>query len=179
MTPLQTALKFTLGPSIEGGFSDNPNDHGGPTNFGVTQATWDAYCQAQGLPSSDVANIVILDAASVYQWGYWDAGFCGQMPLQLGVAHFDWCVNHGVGGAAITLQAALGVYQDGDIGPITLRAANSCDVWPTVTKYLALREQWYQDDAAANPSQQEFLQGWLNRVDLLRNYLQGLSNTTV
>lgn len=177
MTPLQIALKFTIG--AEGGYSDNPDDHGGPTNFGVTQATWDAYCQTYGLPITHVCNITMGDATKVYQWGYWDAGFCGEMPLQLGVCHFDWCVNHGVEGAALTLQDALGVYQDGIIGPITLRAANSCAVWPTVTKYLALREQWYQDDAAGNPSQQGFLQGWLNRVDSLRDYLQGLSKTPV
>lgn len=176
MDGLQLALRFTLGPSVEGGYSDNPNDHGGPTNFGVTQASWDYYCSENGLPSSFVGNITMADAANVYSWGYWGKGFCGQLPLKLGICHFDWCVNRGVAGAAKTLQAALGVSQDGDIGPITLGAAASCAVWPTVTKYLSFREQWYQQDVAANPSQQVFLDGWLNRIDNLRDYLQAIAD---
>ena len=167
------ALKFTL--FAEGGYSDNPADSGGPTNYGITQATWDEYTAAQGLAPSPVAGITLADAEAIYQANYWDAGFCGQLPEKLGICHFDWCVNHGVYGAALTLQAALGVYQDGIIGPITLGAAANCDVWPTVTKYLALREDWYQQDVAQNPSQQVFLDGWLNRVDNLRDYLETLN----
>ena len=172
MTPFQDALKFTL--FAEGGYSDNPEDSGGPTNYGVTQETWDKYCQAQGLPPSPVSGLPLSDAKAIYQHMYWDAGFCEQLPEKLGICHFDWCVNHGVEGAAITLQAALGVYQDGIIGPITLRAAASCDVWPTVTKYLALREAWYYSEVDRNPSQEVFLDGWLNRVDNLRDYLEAI-----
>ena len=56
-----------------------------------------------------------------------------------------------------------------------IAAAAKCDVWPTVTKYLALRESWYQSDVDRNPSQEVFLDGWTNRVDNLRDYLAGLA----
>lgn len=171
---LALALAFDF--PAEGGEVDNPADHGGPTNFGITQRTWDAYCAAIGLPLSSVDDITRDEAAAVYRWGYWGPGHCEELPLKLGICHFDWCVNHGVYGAAFTLQAALGVAQDGIIGPITLTAAAKCDVWPTVTKYLALREDWYQQDVAQNPSQQVFLYGWLNRVDNLRDYLETLDD---
>ncbi len=172
MDAFELALKFTL--FAEGGYSDNPADGGGPTNYGITQATWDEYCQAQGLATSPVSGLALAMAKTIYLGMYWQAGHCDQLPVKLGVCHFDWCVNHGVGGAAFTLQSALGVVQDGDIGPITLAAAAKCQVWPTVIKYLQLREDWYLADVQQNPSQQVFLDGWTNRVDNLRDYLEGL-----
>ena len=39
LTPLQTALQFTL--REEAGYVNNPRDHGGPTNHGITQTTYD------------------------------------------------------------------------------------------------------------------------------------------
>lgn len=168
----QDALKFTL--FAEGGYSDNPADSGGATDYGITQETWDAYCDAQGLASSPVTGIPLSGAKAIYHGMYWQAGHCDQLPAKLGICHFDWCVNHGVAGAAITLQTALGVAEDGIIGPITLGTAERCDVWPTVIKYLQLREDWYQQDVRQNPSQIVFLDGWRNRVDNLRDYLEGL-----
>lgn len=170
------ALKFTL--FAEGGYSDNPEDGGGPTNYGITQATWDAYTTAHGLAPSPVAGIPLSTAETIYRHLYWDAGHCDAMPAHLGICHFDWCVNHGVIGAAYTLQAALRVSQDGIIGPVTLAAiasaaqANRTGV--IVARYLTLRDQWYRADVAQNPSQAVFLEGWLNRVDNLRDYLAGL-----
>ena len=146
------ALKFTL--FAEGGYSDNSADSGGPTNYGITQGTWDAYTAAQGLVPSPVDKLPLSTAKAIYQHMYWEAGHCPELPEKLAICHFDWCVNHGVGGAALTLQAALGVSQDGDIGPITLAAVAKCDVWPTVIKYLQLREDWYQQDVVRNQSQQ-------------------------
>lgn len=173
ISAFQDALKFTL--FAEGGYSDNPEDSGGPTNYGITQGTWDEYTSAQGLPPSPVDRLPLSTAKVIYQHMYWEAGHCPALPEKLAICHFDWCVNHGVQGAALTLQAALGVYQDGIIGPITLAAAAKCAVWPTVTKYLALREAWYQTDVDQNPSQEVFLDGWLNRVDNLRDYLESLA----
>ena len=173
LSPFALALKFTL--FAEGGYSDNPADGGGPTNYGITQATWDAYTAAQGLASSPVSGLPLSTAKVIYQQMYWEAGHCPDLPEKLAICHFDWCVNHGVVGAAFTLQTALDVAQDGNVGPITIAAAAKCDVWPTVVKYLQLREDWYQQDVVQNQSQQVFLDGWLTRVDNLRDYLENLN----
>ena len=163
------ALKFTL--FAEGGYSDNSADSGGPTNYGITQGTWDAYTAAQGLVPSPVDKLPLSTAKAIYQHMYWEAGHCPELPEKLAICHFDWCVNHGVGGAALTLQEALGVPQDGDIGPITLAAAAKCDILAVLAKYLALRRIWYITDVDKNHSQEVFLGGWLCRVDNLRDYL--------
>jgi lysozyme family protein len=172
MTAFDLALKFTL--FSEGGYSDNPADSGGPTNYGITQGTWDAYCASKGNPSSPVSGIKLLTATAIYDANYWDAAHCGAIPEKMGIALFDWAVNHGVYGAVFTLQAALSVAADGNIGPITIKAANTCPLEPTLLKFLDLRREWYKQDVLNIPSQIEFLDGWMNRVNNLQEYLAKL-----
>ena len=49
------ALAFVL--RWEGGFVNDPNDHGGRTNKGVTQRVYDAWRASQGQLAADVAKI--------------------------------------------------------------------------------------------------------------------------
>lgn len=172
MSAFQQALKFTLG--AEGGYSDNPLDTGGPTNFGITQRTWDAYRTSIKTSLTDVEGITMAEATDVYSRMYWIPARCGNMPPQLGICHFDWAVNHGVEGAARTLQRSLKVTVDGDIGPLTLSAANSGDPMLHAIDYLALRAYWYRRNVMLDPSQSVFLNGWLERVNNLRAYVAAL-----
>ncbi|CDX27276.1 hypothetical protein MPLB_950001 [Mesorhizobium sp. ORS 3324] len=54
---------------------------------------------------------------------YWDAVVGAELPDGIDYAVFDFAVNSGPGRAAKYLQAALGVAEDGRIGPATLAAA--------------------------------------------------------
>ena len=49
---LSEALVFTL--KWEGGFTNNPLDPGGPTNFGIIQSRYDQYRNAKKLPRRSV-----------------------------------------------------------------------------------------------------------------------------
>lgn len=72
---------------------------------------------------------------------------------------YDAVVN--LGGSAIRgLQRVLGVVDDGEIGPMTIQAANAKDV---VDQYLQWRRNRYEAIVATNPNDSKFLQGWLNR----------------
>lgn len=75
--------------------------------------------------------------------------------------HFDASVNHGVGAAARFLQEALGVEIDGEIGPITLRAAGIADPRQALARYAVARRYRYR----ALPHFWRFGRGWLRRVD--------------
>jgi lysozyme family protein len=114
------ALRFTLGE--EGGYVDDARDRGGATNRGVTQATYDAWRESQGVRAQDVRLIPESEVRELYRQRYWDAGHCETLPTRLGVAHFDWCVNRGTPGATKTLQQALGVDADGCYGSKTVAA---------------------------------------------------------
>jgi len=171
-TAFPDALAFTL--KEEGGYVDNPHDHGGATNHGITQASYDEWRDAAGLSRCDVREIEPAEVQSLYGMMYWLPAHCEAMSVPLAVSHFDWCVNHGVRGALETLQRALKVTVDGDFGPHTLAALQAQDQGDLWREYNGLRRGWYRAQVAAHPDQAVFLKGWLGRVDRLDNYIEGL-----
>lgn len=174
--PFHLAFIFTPGRS-EGGYVDDPADHGGSTYRGVTQRTYDRYRISIGLPTRDVREMTEAEERRIYKTEYWVPAHCPDLlfSTKLAVAHYDWAVNHGPVGAIESLQRLVGVKMDGVFGPRTKAAVLSAKpglVW----RYLTYRRQWYKRDVTRNKSQEKFLQGWLNRVDNLENYLRGLDD---
>jgi uncharacterized protein (TIGR02594 family) len=161
----QTALAHVL--EMEGGFSDDPYDPGGPTNKGITLndfAKWrgltiDATSRARLI--EDLKSIPDDAVAEIYRARYWQPASCGLLYDAVAVMHFDAAVNHGVSGATRLLQAALGVVGDGEVGPQTLAAARSQPARTIVEGYAELRRTRYR----ALPHFWRFGRGWLRRVD--------------
>lgn len=152
MTGFEQALAFTL--REEGGFVANPLDHGGATCRGVTQGTYDAYRRGRELSLAPVAQIQDPEIQDIYRQMYWEPAQCDALPAALGICHFDWAVNHGVAGAAMTLR--------------------QCGLdW---RRYEQSRRDWYRARVQAHPDQQVFLKGWLGRVDRLDAYVEGLNS---
>lgn len=166
----EQALTFTL--REEGGYVDDPDDHGGATNHGVTQKTYDGYRKARKLTPCDVRDIGDREVADLYQQLFWLPAHCDELAAPLGICHLDWAVNHGVPGAIRTLQGALTLPVDGVFGPATRAAADAMVPMDAVSHYLELRCAWYLAYSQANPRQAKFLPGWLGRVERLRAYLE-------
>lgn len=152
---------------MEGGYGDDPDDPGGPTNFGLTL---DDLATARGVALDDATRPVLLAALksiaadevrAIYHTRYWLPSLAGELPAALGFMHFDTSVNQGVGTAARFLQAALGVDVDGEIGPLTKSAATLADPAATLKRYADLRRQRYRALSGFG----RFGRGWLNRVD--------------
>lgn len=167
------ALAFTL--KEEGGYVDDPMDHGGATNHGITQSAYDIYRLNNGLGPRSVRNIEDAETTDLYRNLYWIPARCGELETRLGICHFDWAVNHGVVGAVHTLQEALGVAPDGMFGSATAEVAACADAAKSVVRYLALRRAWYLARVKAQADQRRFLAGWLARVDRLQAYLEKLT----
>lgn len=170
------AMAFTL--REEGGFVDDPADHGGRTNKGITQAAYDNFRIGLGLKPADVKDVTDEMAAQFYQ-GVWTSGHCDDMSLGLACAHFDWTVNHGLGryhvpGSIETLQETLMVQADGVYGSRTRAALLTLDHGDLWKEYNTLRREWYQARVSTHPDQGKFLRGWLGRVDRLDAYLESL-----
>lgn len=108
----------------EGGFSNDPQDHGGPTNLGVTE---EDLAQV-GLPHTlgDIKALTKDVAANrVYRPLYWNAMHCDELPAGVDLEVFDLGINAGIHEAAKLLQKDVGTAQDGVIGPLTLAAAHA------------------------------------------------------
>ena len=113
---------------MEGGFTDDPYDPGGPTNRGITLKV---FADWKGVPLNE-ANRAALKAElrripetavrDIYFARYWAPAHCAELAAALAFFHFDAAVNHGVTGAMRLLQRAVDTDADGEIGPNT-RAA--------------------------------------------------------
>lgn len=154
----EAALELVL--ELEGGYSNHPADTGGATNYGITDATYDAWLGRDG----DVRDITHGEVRSIYRRFYWEPGRCEALPPAVRLVHFDGCVNHGVGLAARMLQRAAGVQDDGIIGPVTLAAVGRMPPGQLVAMVLRERVRLYHLRAARVPGQQVFLAGWMTRL---------------
>ena len=129
------ALKQVL--KYEGGYVDHPKDPGGPTNKGVTQAVYDNWRKSQNLSTQSVRAIADSEVAAIYKNLYWDRISGDNLPSGVDFAVFDFAVNSGVSRAAKTLQAVVGVTQDGVIGPATIQATKTYVAMTVTNKRLA------------------------------------------
>jgi len=171
---------FTAILGAEGGYSNHPNDRGGRTMMGVTEGTLRRAVSLGIVPAKDVRELSRDEVRVIYDRLYWQPAKCDAMPERLAMAHFDAAINHGIGGAGIILQRALGalghaVKVDGSIGPMTLEALENALDGVTEDEFLivllAKRLERYDEIVRHDPSQAVFLRGWNNRIRNLRRKL--------
>jgi lysozyme family protein len=79
----------------EGGWSDHPEDNGGKTNFGITQARYSEYLKDIGVKDQSVAKITRDTAAKIYKKYYWHEVNGDFRPLGVDLVLFDFAVNSG------------------------------------------------------------------------------------
>lgn len=151
----------------EGGFSDHPQDPGGATMRGVTQAVYDAWRKADKLPSQSVRYISDLEVASIYRDQYWDKISGDDLPSGIDFAVFDFAVNSGVSRAARTLQGVVGVKQDGQIGPQTIQATKTYVAMAVTNKRLA-----FMQSLSIWPT---FGKGWAARIANVKTQILALT----
>jgi len=166
----ERALEHVL--EMEGGFTDDPDDPGGPTNKGIIL---EVYCRHTGRTLSaatrgqrvaelrEISSELVED---IYRKRYWRPSRASSMPAAIAFMHFDASVNQGLTGAARLLQQAANrqgarLDVDGEVGPLTLAAVEATNEARLLmdygeerrAKYRSLRHFW------------KFGRGWLRRVD--------------
>lgn len=151
------SLAFVL--KDEGGNDDDPSDHGGRTSRGITQREYDARCAEKGLPQGDVWAAPQSEIESIYHEEYWYP-YCDDFPTGVDYLYFDMAVNAGPHRAAVLLQRALGVVDDGRIGPVTRSAVAEADPERLIDQYTQAKRAFY-----LSLHQPRFTRGWLNRCD--------------
>ncbi|MDX8482666.1 glycosyl hydrolase 108 family protein [Mesorhizobium sp. VK24D] len=157
----QRALALVL--ESEGGWSDKKADPGGATMKGVTLANFRRYVKADA-SKADLARITDDQLATVYRRFYWDAFAGSELPDGIDYVVFDFAVNSGPGRAARYLQAALGVAEDGRIGPATLAAARAKPAGVVIDTLCDARLAFLQ----RLPTWPTFGKGWSARVASVR-----------
>lgn len=144
----------------EGGNDDDPADHGGRTSRGITQREYDAWLAEHDRPDLDVWKASDSDIRAIYHDEYWNP-WCPLIPVGSDYVFFDMCVNAGPSRAIVLGQRALGVKDDGRVGPVTRAAfkAAMADPVKLLNAYTAAKRNFY-----LSLHQPRFTKGWLNRV---------------
>ena len=173
MDVFERALKRTLG--YEGGFSDDPDDKGGPTNFGVTHRTY-AEAVRRGIVKElpgGVKDLTARQAKKIYRGIFWEPLKLDEVDdPKIAAEMFDTAVNAGGSKSVKIVQRVLqalgeNLKRDGIIGPVTLGAINQ---WTNKNSkgffrlLNSLQGAFYVELVENDPIQAKFLLGWMKRV---------------
>lgn len=146
---------FNLLIKHEGGFSDHSADPGGKTRYGITEAV----AREVGY-RGDMRELPLDLAKRIYKDKYWDTVKAEQLPASVRYTVFDAAVNSGPSQSVKWLQRALGVKDDGVIGPQTLAAANAGNPDSLKMRLLGQRLRFM----AGLPNWPAFSRGWAIRI---------------
>lgn len=116
----------------EGGYVNHPKDPGGATNYGITQAVYDASRKRIGLKTRSVRDISEVEVSSIYQTQYADKVRYDALPAGVDYATLDAAVNSGVSRGARWLQLSVGASADGQVGAQTVAKAKVADPIKTI-----------------------------------------------
>lgn len=99
---------------------------------------------AASYPNLDIASLTIEQAKQIYLSDYWNKHRIGEMPPEVRWHIFDGVVNTGPGGAKADgairwLQRAVGVDDDGKVGPKTLSACSALPAHKLIARYYGQR----------------------------------------
>lgn len=139
----------------EGGYTNNPADPGGETQWGIS---------ARSYPHLNIRELTREQAKEIYRIDFWDV---------LGDAHpavkfqaFDFAVNSGIQTAIRKLQSAVGMADDGHWGPRSAAALKAMDLNDVLMRFAAQR-LFFMTSLSTWPT---FGKGWARRVASDLNY---------
>ena len=158
---------------VEGGYSDDKNDKGGKTKFGITEEEARDFGY-----KGDMQDLTKDFAKNIYLKKYYLGNKLDKVINdKVALSICDWAVNSGRNG---TKNAQIAINQltnanldvDGIIGNKTLEALNSIDPSKFLEVYHNLQRIYYKGKVEADRTQEGFLTGWLNRVQRKEEYLK-------
>lgn len=161
----------------EGGYTNDPDDSGGPTKWGITLKDLEKYI-GQSATAEDVKSMSQELASEIYEKLYW-------LPLALdkltneviATAVFDTCVLYGGVTGIIMAQKALNEFGqkldtdgvNGEKTQMSLNAARPEQFIPAFKDQILARIEHIIEEA---PKDKKFRDGWTKRADRLLTLLK-------
>lgn len=153
----------------EGGYTADPQDSGNwtggvigkgqlkGTKFGIAANTYGDL---------DIKNLTQEQAIAIYERDFWRKPKLDQLPPAVGFQVLDASINHGGRRAVQFLQRAVGVLDDGVLGPKTIAAVAAADPAKVINSLMAQRTLLYQQ----HPKFDRYGKGWLARLEQNKKY---------
>ena len=157
---------------VEGGYTNDENDRGGATNFGITEEEAREFGY-----TGDMRNLTKDFAKNIYLKKYYLGNKLDKiLNDKVALSIFDWAVNSGRRGIKkaqiVANKFGANLIIDGIIGNKTLEAINSINPEAFLKEYHEMQRTFYKNLAARDDLQEGFLKGWLNRVKIKEKYIE-------
>jgi len=166
------AFEYTMPFEGWDAYTNDPDDKGGATKYGITVRTLKAIrfdVDGDGdVTENDVKSLTYSQAKDILKRKYWDVIQADSIESErIAIKLFDCAVNMGPARATRIAQEALndlryGLVVDGLMGPKTLSALNGSDEDVFFLFLVSRLEQFY-----VGLNQRKFLKGWLRRARTL------------
>lgn len=157
---------------VEGGYTDDENDRGGKTTWGITEEEAREFGY-----TGDMRNLTKDFAKNIYLKKYYLGNKLDKVKNdKVALSIFDWAVNSGGKGIKkaqiVANKFGANLIIDGIIGKKTLEAINAIDPAAFLKEYHEMQRTFYKNLAARDSSQEGFLKGWLNRVEIKEEHIE-------
>lgn len=146
----------------EGGYSNNPNDPGGETMWGITAR----IARAAGY-TGPMRELPRDTAKAIAKRLYWDPLHGDEYDPRIGFQLLD--ANYNGGHVVLWMQQATGVRADGVLGPATIAAVKAAEPTRFIMRFTAFRQNYL---TACKPWP-TFGRGWIHRTSA--NLIKGAS----
>ena len=159
-------LMFNFLIQVEGGYTNDPHDSGGKTNWGIIESE----ARRHGY-TGDMRNLTQDFAKSIYWTDYYLANNLDKIKDErVALTILDVSVNSGVGTGIKLARRALknmgvSIEENTKADQVFLDAINSVDPLQFCNIYSQIQRANYNRIVAASPEKGKFLKGWMNRVD--------------
>lgn len=130
----------------EAGYQCHPGDPGNWTSGKVSEGELKGTkygIAANTYPGLEIKGLTQDKAKEIYRRDWWDALCLGDFRPAMAYQMFDAAINHGMPNASRMLQRAIGVQDDGIIGPKTIVALVSYTEEDALMLFLAERLEFF------------------------------------
>ena len=157
---------------VEGGYTDDKHDKGGKTKYGITEEDARDFGY-----KGDMQDLTKDFAKSIYLKKYYLGNKLDKVVNdKVALSICDWTVNSGKTGKKkaqiVANKFGSNLTVDGIIGPKTVEAINKINPETFLKEYHEMQRNFYKYLVSKDKTQQDFLTGWLNRVDRKEKYLK-------
>ncbi len=148
----------------EGGYVNDPDDHGGETKYGISKASY---------PDLDIKSITIADAKDIYYRDFWskinlDSVYNDEVAIKI----FDIYVNFSPERAQLIVKRALKSFyqtptlldQEENWNLIIPFVNNVSNTEALLAAIRSEQAALYRGNVERDPTQEKFIVGWLNRA---------------
>lgn len=164
----------------EGGISNEVNDYGGLTNVGITQDSYETFCNRLSIPYKSVTELIEEEIVDFYWLDRYIPSGADKLPYPLSLVMFDTSVLFSVDSSYSFINEYLyndpEDYSDKGLEFLLVKLKEGLSPIDVAHGICDCREKEHRRVTSNDNSQDIFLEGWLNRLNDLREIINKYKN---